>query len=214
MEIKTYTADNIRELTHIKAWKRLEEPTPLWQSLGITLTPEQQTKVKFAPIPEMVVLENPRIGRYEGWRTPGGSWTTIFALTPKDEVVCLIEYKHGVEEVIIGLPAGTIKKDEDLMEALRRELLEETGFTAKKIEALGDPIKGTAVSARKASARYFSFVGTNLEKTADPTPDEDEHLETAYVPLAEWLKMIDRGMIRESSAITTTFMALRKLGRL
>jgi len=214
MEIKTYTAADIAQLSRIKAWKKLEEPTSLWQSLGIALTQEQQTKVKFAPIPEMVVLENPRTGRYEGWRTPGGSWTTIFALTPKDDVICLIEYKHGVEEVIIGLPAGTIKKDEDPAEALRRELLEETGFTAKNIHPLGDPKKGIAVSARKASARYFSFVGTDLEKTAEPTPDEDEDIETAYVPLAEWLKMIDGGMIRESSAITATFMGLRALGRL
>ncbi len=214
MEIKTYGADDIMKLTRIKPWKKIGGPTPVWESLGITLTPEQRKRIKFAPAAEISTFENPRTGRYEGWRTGGGSWATIFALTPDDKVVSVIEYKHGVEEVVIGLPAGAMLANEDPAEGVRRELLEETGFTARKIIPLGDPAKGTGAACRKSAARYFGFAATDLEKTGDPSPDEDEDIETAFVPLSEWLVMIDRGMVREGSAISTTFMGLRKLGRL
>ena len=214
MSIKTYTAEEILELTKIKPWLRIKEPSSLWENLNITLTEEQQEKVKFAPLPEMLVLKNPKTGPYEGWRTIGGNWATVFALTPDDKVISVIEFKHGVEEVMINLPAGNIKSQEDISEALRRELLEETGFMAKKIEPLGKPEKGFGISGRKSSTRFFSFLGTDLEKIQEPTLDPDEEIETAFVELKEWLKMIEGGIVLEASAIVTTFLALKKLGRL
>lgn len=214
MEIKTYTADDVIKLTRVKAWKRIEGPLSLWDHLHIALSPENQAKIKFAPMPEMVVFENKPGKKYEGWRTKGTDWTSVFALTPDDNVVAIIEYKHGVEEVLVNLPSGTFRPGEDPTETMRRELMEETGFTAKNIEPLGDAKKGIAISGRKATTRYFGFLATGLEKTSEPSLEEDEDIETAYIPLTEWIKMIDRGMIREASAVTTTFMALRKLGKL
>ena len=133
MSIKTYTAEEILELTKIKPWPKIKEPSSLWENLNITLTEEQQEKVKFAPLPEMLVLKNPKTGPYEGWRTIGGNWATVFALTPDDKVISVIEFKHGVEEEMITLPAGNNKSKEDISEALMKKLLQQNGLMAIKI---------------------------------------------------------------------------------
>lgn len=216
MSLPIYTTQDILARTRVKLWPKLSPAKSLWDYLTIPLTPEQQNKIRFAPIPEVVTLQNPKTGPYEGWRTAGGNWVTIFPLTSDQNVVTVIEYKHGVDEVVIGLPAGNYKAGEDVAAAIQRELLEETGFSAKTIIPLADSVKGIGVSCRKSTARYFSFLAQDLVQTTNSTAeaDADEDIEAALIPLQEWLTMIERGLVRESSAIVTTFLALRALKRL
>lgn len=57
-------------------------------------------------------------------------FAVVVALTKDDRLVLVRQYRHGVEKVLLELPAGAIEKGEDPKVAAGRELLEETGYQA------------------------------------------------------------------------------------
>ena len=199
----------------IKTWKKIAEPVAIWDFLNIKLSEAQKNSIHFAPKIEMVKFQNPHSKKpYEGWRTNGGNWATVFALLPDNTIPVTIEFKHGIEEILISLPAGVVQEGEDTKKALRRELLEETGVVARRIVALGDPKLGIAPSSRKATTRYFGFLALDAKLHSPQQPDDDEIIQVVFVKIPTWLAMIERGLIRDASAITTTYLALRKLKKL
>ena len=61
-------------------------------------------------------------------------FAVVVAVTEQGELVIERQYRHGIEKVIWELPAGAIEPGEDPQEAAKRELLEETGYKAEKLE--------------------------------------------------------------------------------
>ena len=59
----------------------------------------------------------------------GGLIVCVLALTPQNKVVLAREFRPGTEEVYDELPGGFVDKDEDPHKAVKRELLEETGYS-------------------------------------------------------------------------------------
>ena len=57
-----------------------------------------------------------------------GDFVLVVAITPKQEVVLIREYKQAIEQAVLCLPAGGKKKDESPREAGLRELREESGY--------------------------------------------------------------------------------------
>ena len=55
----------------------------------------------------------------------------ILALTSSDEAVLIRQYRHGTRAIVTEIPGGMIDDGEQPIQAARRELQEETGFTAK-----------------------------------------------------------------------------------
>ncbi len=53
-----------------------------------------------------------------------------------EEVLALMQYKHGAQKTLLGFPAGFLRKDEKPLETAKRELLEETGYTAEVWEEI------------------------------------------------------------------------------
>lgn len=66
---------------------------------------------------------------------PGGS--VIVAFTKDYKILIVQQFRYPLQKYILELPAGKLNKDEDPLHCAVRELEEETGFTAKKIEKLG-----------------------------------------------------------------------------
>ena len=79
--------------------------------------------------------------RYDEVELPDGSFSTreivehnggvaVAAITDNDEIILVRQYRHPYGEVILEIPAGKMEKGEDPFECGKRELSEETGFTA------------------------------------------------------------------------------------
>ena len=67
----------------------------------------------------------------EGFVLEYHDWATVVALTPDNQVVMERQYRHGIQKILLELPGGVIDdSDASPLEAARRELLEETGYTS------------------------------------------------------------------------------------
>ena len=65
-------------------------------------------------------------------------WVCAVALTPQQEILLIEEYRHGVKRLSFELPCGAPDHDgEDVLDAMKRELLEETGFAASEFHEGG-----------------------------------------------------------------------------
>lgn len=100
------------------------------------------------------------------------SYVAVVAVTPEAEVLVVRQYKHGAGQVVRELPAGYIENDEDPLACAHRELLEETGYEADKMELLGIRFASPSASSHRAHV----FLATGLHATGQQHLDTSENI--------------------------------------
>jgi 8-oxo-dGTP pyrophosphatase MutT (NUDIX family) len=119
-------------------------------------------------------------------------WVCAIALTPEREVVLIEEYRHGIERLSVELPCGTPDDEaEDVLSAMKRELLEETGYASPEWHALGSSTANTA----RQNNRVHSFLALDARKVADQELDPGEVIRTHVVPWEKFLDDLARGRL-------------------
>jgi len=132
----------------------------------------------------------------------------IFALTPDQQVVLVRQYKHGIGEILIELPGGMVDEHEHTpLEAARRELLEETGYTSDQFEQVAE----VSDNPTKDTNRIHFFLARNARKVAEQDLDETENIEVLTVPLTQIEPMVLSGQIRVAGSVALCLLTLRKL---
>ena len=120
-----------------------------------------------------------RIWEYVKRNGVSSTFVVIFALTKNKEVILEKNYRVPFEKWFIELPMGLCdQKGEKEIEAARRELLEETGYEAKKLI----PILRGKVSSGITEIASFYFA-ENVELVAKPSTDPAEEIEVIKIPL-------------------------------
>lgn len=141
----------------------------------------------------------------------GGDFAQVFAITSDYQIVLVRQYKHGVKEIVLELPAGMIDADDaSPLVAARRELLEETGFEASEWQSLGT----LNVSSAKSTTRAYPFLACNVQLTQELNLDENEAIEVVCCSIPELLDLIAKGEVRDSNSVAACFLALKALGYL
>ena len=105
------------------------------------------------------------------------------------------------------LPGGFVEEDEHPLDTVRRELLEETGYTGGEWESLG----AVASSPSLKDNRAYLFLARGVEETTTPDPDEHELVEVVRVPVNELLALVRSGKIVSSSGVAAIMLALERL---
>lgn len=144
-------------------------------------------------VKDELLVDGKRIKR-EIIQHPGA--VVIVPMLSRDNVVLLRQYRRSVDQWLLELPAGTLHPGENPFLAARRELKEETGYTAGKWRRLG---------------RFYAAPGVlNEEMTIylaqDLTPgptnlDDDELLKPVVLTLKDALRKVRTGAIRDSKTI-------------
>ncbi|WP_266202499.1 NUDIX hydrolase [Pontibacter kalidii] len=133
----------------------------------------------------------------------------VFPVTEDGHVIFVRQYKHAAGDIFIELPGGVIDEHENNpLEAARRELLEETGYTSEEMEPLLEVIDNPT----KDTNRIYYFLARNAHKIAEQDLDVSEHIEVLKVPLQEVESMILSGKVNVAGSIALSLLALRKLG--
>lgn len=111
-------------------------------------------------------------------------WVCAIALTQAREILLIEEYRHGVERLSVELPCGTPEDEaEDVLAAMKRELLEETGYAAEEWHALGSSTANTA----RQNNRVHSFLALDAHRVAEQKLDPGEIIKVHAVP---WEKFV------------------------
>jgi 8-oxo-dGTP pyrophosphatase MutT (NUDIX family) len=89
------------------------------------------------------------------------------------QFVMVRQWRHGAGELSLEFPGGVFEKGENAETAAARELKEETGYSAGKIQKLGEFSPNPAIM----SNRVHFFLATELSSPAGQQLDEDEYVE-------------------------------------
>ena len=113
-----------------------------------------------------------------------------------DEVILVNEFRYPVGYVL-EIPAGTVDKGETPLKCAKRELLEETGYKAKRIEHLIRFFPKLGYNTQIIDC----YVATELTKISEPNLDEDELITVKKIKFRKLLNMINNGKIYGSYTI-------------
>lgn len=93
-------------------------------------------------ITKRIRLPNGYIGDFEIVRHPGAA--LIIPFLDKNKIIMLRQFRPVVNAYLYELPAGTLNKNESELVCAKREIIEETGYSAKKLSILGKiyPVPG------------------------------------------------------------------------
>ena len=118
------------------------------------------------------------------------------------------QYRHGPRTRLLEIPAGTLEPGEDPGETAARELREEVGMRAGRVEPLG----GFWIAPSWATEYIHLFLCTDL--TPDPLPgDEDEDIEVVRLTREEAVAAVDKGRIIDAKSIAGILRWDRLAGR-
>jgi ADP-ribose pyrophosphatase len=117
---------------------------------------------------------------------------------PTPRVLLERQYRHAAKDYLWELPAGRIDAGERELEAARRELIEETGYRAKKWKRI---LKFFASPGFVAETMAV-FLATGLQ-AGEAEPEEDEVIQLRLVPLPTAIRMVLGGTIRDAKTISS-----------
>lgn len=134
----------------------------------------------------------------------GGS--VAAAITDDGKIVMVKQYRKAVDRVVLEAPAGKIEGDEDPLATVKRELREETGYTADRIELL------TAMepSVGYTSETLYIYLATGLTP-GETDFDENEAIDVVEYDFDEIYKMAADGRIRDAKTIIAVLLAKIRL---
>jgi len=118
------------------------------------------------------------------YRIDSSDWVNVVALTPRDELVMVRQYRHGEGRVTLEIPGGLVDPGESAAAAAARELLEETGYRAGSVE---------------------SFVARGAERVAEIANGQTEETVVELVPLELLRETLRAGRITSALVVAALY---------
>ncbi len=122
-------------------------------------------------------------------------------------VVLVRQYRHPAERYLLEIPAGTLEHGESPEEGAARELEEELGYVAGRLEKLSEFF----VSPGFCGEKMWLYLATDLTQTSQRL-EEDELIEIVRVPIAQALEMITAGEIQDAKTIIGLLLIAPRVG--
>jgi len=134
------------------------------------------------------------------------NWVNVVAITPHDQIVLIRQYRHGTDSITLEVPGGCVDDSEEPEVAARRELEEETGYTAERFERIG------MISANPAFMNNYctTFIAHDAELTSTPKPDEHEEISVELHPVADFHRLIRDGEIHHGVVVCAAYHLLTR----
>ena len=153
---------------------------------------------------DRVRFPNGSIGELEMIRHPGASAVVPFVLDPgRDAEILLIkQYRYAAERFLYEVPAGRLDSGEAPVDCARRELKEETGYSARELEHLLTMFTTPGFT----DERIHVFIACGLEP-GDTAHEPDEFMSIERVTMREAVEMVRTGSIVDAKTALAILFA-------
>ena len=108
-------------------------------------------------------------------------WANVVPVTDDGNIVLVRQFRHGAGKETLEVPGGLVDPGETPLEAVTRELREETGYQAREVRLLGTVNPNPALFHN----RQHCFVAVGCAPAGGIANDHDEHTEIELVPVAQ-----------------------------
>ena len=154
---------------------------------------------------DMVRLPNGKESVREWIHHPGAA--AVLPVLPNGNVILVRQFRYPIGKVTLEVPAGKLDMEgEDPLHCARRELSEETGYTAEQY----DKLTTIATTVGFSNEYIHLYLAHGLSVGAQHT-DEDEFVNVVQMPFADALAMVKTGEIIDSKTIISLMMAEERL---
>lgn len=157
-------------------------------------------------------VEKDEVTRPDG--TEGEYFTVVSPpavfIIPQDDdgdIYLIGQHRYTIDEYSIEIPAGGTEW-QDPLESAKKELKEETGFTAENWEKLGEFYSANGLLREKAHL----YLATGLKQSGHNEQDEEGIDKTYKLSLDKILDMIQSGEIQDGQTISSLVFLLKKKG--
>lgn len=111
----------------------------------------------------------------------------VLALTEEHKVILAKQYRPGPDEIYFDLPGGYVDPGEDPLVAVKRELMEETGYSGE-VQFVTNYFESAY-----SSMKIYCYVATNCHKVGEAKLEIEENIEVATVPVEEYRQLLVSG---------------------
>ena len=152
-----------------------------------------------------IELPNGNKATREWIKHPGAS--SVIPILPDGQIILVRQYRYPVAQVTLEVPAGKLDKvGEDPLECAKRELSEETGYTAENFWKL------TTIATTVGFSNELIHLYAAKDLTAGKQhPDDDEFINTVKIPLADAVKLVEDGTIIDVKTIISILMLAKQI---
>ncbi len=161
--------------------------------------------------------------RRDRCETPGGkivdpyyvyefaTWVGALPVTEDGKIIMIRQYRHAVGEVCIEIPGGCVDDTDVSHEAaIRRELLEETGYTFSQVDYLGKISPNPSTNTNY----LHMYLARGGKKVAAQELDENEEIEVIEMSMDELKHLLRTNQLLQSMHVSCILYGLEKMGEL
>jgi ADP-ribose pyrophosphatase len=129
-------------------------------------------------------------------------WINVVPVTTDGRIILIEQYRQGTGEVTLEIPGGMVDENESPADAAARELLEETGYRAGRLELLGRTRPNPALQ----NNWLHTFVARDCLATGSQKLDAAEHIAVRLVAPDEAMDLIKRGVIDHALVVAAFYL--------
>ena len=175
-------------------WRVLSSQTVYAREPWLTLYEDHVQLANGMELPHFIRFDEPDVAM-------------VLAVTTDGQVPLVTQYRHGIGQSLLDLPAGYVDRDEDHGLAAQRELAEETGYAGGEWTHLGSLWRNSS----RGRHRLHAYLALGVEPSAERHLDATEDLEVHLVPLASVAGLVLGGEIAGMSSAAAALLGLTYL---
>ncbi|MFO0960489.1 MAG: NUDIX hydrolase [Isosphaeraceae bacterium] len=139
------------------------------------------------------------------------TYVNVVALTTGGKLILVRQWRHGIRDICLELPAGLAEPGESPEHAAARELLEETGYEAGRVTLLGQVQPNPA---HQDNLLFTVLAEDCREVEQGPGPDEGEDIEVELIEPADLAGLYRSGVLQNAMVVCGLFRWLDSRGRI